>query len=67
MSEIKIVKSWDSMPPVLYDGAEAFSTRLLERKYRLMQEAMEEFVDRVDKGEVRSKYTYTKFKEILST
>lgn len=29
-------------------------------------EAMQEFVGRVEKGEVRSKYTYTKFKEIIS-
>ena len=28
-------------------------------------EAMQEFVDRVDKGEVRSTYTYNKFKDIL--
>lgn len=27
--------------------------------------AMQEFVDRVDNGEVRSKYTYNKFKTIL--
>ena len=29
-------------------------------------EAMQEFVDRVDRGEVRSKYTYAKFKAILN-
>jgi hypothetical protein len=28
-------------------------------------EAMQEFVDRVDRGEVRSKYTYDKFSKIL--
>ncbi len=31
-----------------------------------MKEAMQEFVNRVDKGEIRSKYTYDKFKKILS-
>jgi len=30
-----------------------------------MRDAMQEFVDRCDKGEVLSKYTYAKFKEIL--
>lgn len=29
------------------------------------REAMQEFVDRVDKGEIRSIKTYTKFKELL--
>ena len=30
-----------------------------------MKEAMQEFVNRCEKGEVRSKYTYSKFKELL--
>lgn len=30
-----------------------------------LRAAMQEFVDRVDKGEVRSKRTYAKFKELL--
>lgn len=34
MSEIRIAKSWDSIPPVLYDGDEAISTRVLEKQYR---------------------------------
>jgi len=34
----KIVRSWDEMPPVVFDGDEAFSTRLLERRYRKMEE-----------------------------
>jgi hypothetical protein len=33
---------------------------------RELKLAMQEFVDRVDKGEIRSKYTYTKFKELLN-
>lgn len=32
-----------------------------------MREAMQEFVDRVDKGEVRSRRTYAKFKKILGS
>lgn len=31
-----------------------------------LKEAMQEFVNRVDKGEVRSVKTYTKFKELLA-
>jgi len=30
-----------------------------------MRDAMQEFVDRCDRGEVLSKYTYAKFKDIL--
>lgn len=30
-----------------------------------LKEAMQEFVNRCEKGEVRSKYTYSKFKELL--
>ena len=30
-----------------------------------LKEAMQEFVSRVEKGEVRSSYTYSKFKELL--
>jgi len=37
-------------------------TELLER----MAEALQEFVDRCDRGEVRSRRTYAKFKEILA-
>jgi len=34
MSEPRIAQSWDSIPPVLYDGDEAISTRKLESDYR---------------------------------
>lgn len=37
---IKIVKSWDAMPPIVYDGIEAFSTRILERNYREMERVL---------------------------
>ena len=33
----------------------------------LMREALQEFVDRVDKGEISSKYHYKKFKDLLSS
>jgi len=36
------------------------------KKHKMMEEAMQWFVDRVDKGEVRSVKTYAKFKEILA-
>lgn len=41
----KIVKTWDEMPPVVFDGAEAFSTRVLERNYREMQVALQKIYD----------------------
>jgi hypothetical protein len=31
-----------------------------------LAKAMQEFVDRVDNGGIRSKYTYSKFKKLLS-
>lgn len=31
-----------------------------------MREALQEFVDRVDKGEVTSRYHYKKFKDLLA-
>ena len=34
--------------------------------HQIMRKAMQEFVDRCDTDKVLSKYTYTKFKEILS-
>lgn len=37
----------------------------IETLAETMAEAMEEFVDRCDKGECRSTYTYNKFRKIL--
>lgn len=37
-----------------------------DNQKRRMREAMQEFCNRVDKGEVRSKRTYAKFKDILN-
>ena len=31
-----------------------------------LKQAMQEFVDRCEKGEIRSSYTYSKFKELLT-
>lgn len=50
---------------------EAFSSSAMKRcaarlrKAARMSEAMQEFVDRCDRGEVRSRYTYDKFRAIL--
>jgi hypothetical protein len=38
--EPKIVKIWDEINPVVYDGKEALSTRLLERNYRQLRECL---------------------------
>jgi DNA-binding transcriptional regulator YbjK len=45
MSEIKVVRHWDSMPPVLHDQGQAYSTRVLERKYRMMEDALNAIVN----------------------
>ena len=37
----------------------------LEKEVERLREAMQEFVDRCDKGEARSIRTYGKFKELL--
>jgi len=47
----------DFIPPISKEAAD---------RIELLESAMQEFVDRCDKGEVRSKYTYNKFKEILA-
>ena len=52
MSDIRIAQSWDSLPPVVYDGDEAISTRKLEKDYRdaldrieELEEALQYFID----------------------
>jgi len=37
MSEIRIVKTWDEIPPVVQDGVEFFSLRVLEKNYHDMK------------------------------
>ena len=61
----RIVRTWDEMPTVVYSEGEAFSTRILERKCREMERAMQKFIDRCERREVRSVKTYSEFKEIL--
>ena len=46
----------------------AYAEKALAReqeKNQQLREAMQEFVDRCDRGEVRSRYTYNKFKDLL--
>ena len=38
----------------------------IENQNNLLLNALKEFVNRVEKGEVKSKKTYSKFKEIIS-
>ena len=37
-----------------------------QNKYDSMKAAMQEFINRCDRGEIRSVYTYNRFKEILA-
>lgn len=39
----------------------------LRERVKELEALMQEFVDRVDRGEVRSKKTYAKFKEVLKS
>ncbi len=39
---------------------------VIKKRFDEMHEAMQEFVERVERGEVRSRYTYEKFKAILA-
>jgi len=44
MSEVRVVRSWDALPPVVFEQGvhgEAFSTRVLERQHRIMKDALE--------------------------
>jgi len=55
--------------PTLADIGDGFvlGYKAATKKYNEALDAMQEFVDRVDKGEVRSRKTYAKFKIILES
>lgn len=62
--EIAIAKSRHKLEHERYLIFEAIVKEKDEEIERL-KEAMQEFVSRAEKGEVRSSYTYSKFKELL--
>ena len=45
MNGIKVVRHWDAMPVVVMAEGEMFSTRVLERKYRMMEDALSAMVN----------------------
>lgn len=50
---VRLVKTWDELPPVLQDGGEFFSTRVLERKHREAVEvakALRQYIDAIPKS-----------------
>ncbi|WP_417459139.1 hypothetical protein [Kordiimonas sp.] len=50
MTDTKIVKTWDELPPVTSSGGEFFSTRVLERKHReavSVAKALREYIDAI--------------------
>jgi peptidoglycan hydrolase CwlO-like protein len=55
--------SINELEAIIEERGEALHTKQL--RIQDLQSAMQEFVNRVDKGEVRSKYTYAKFKSLL--
>ena len=61
---INSLKKADEVIDKIFDEHEAQLKAKDEENERL-KEAMQEFVSRVEKGEVRSSYTYSKFKELL--
>lgn len=42
-NETRVVQTWDELPPVVSDGGEHFSTRVLERKYRELENQLEQW------------------------
>ena len=68
----EVVGQYSTAIVELYDGSvidvPVFKIRFIDNtcsKYSIMKDALSEFVERVDKGEVRSTKTYNKFKRIL--
>ena len=61
---INSLKKADEVIDQIFDEHEAQLKAKNDENDRL-KEAMQEFVSRVEKGEVRSSYTYSKFKELL--
>ena len=47
---VRIARTWDSIPPVVYDGDEAISTRVLERQHRDLLEALEDLMNDIGGG-----------------
>ncbi len=56
---------YEAMRELLDDAWE--ENNLLKLEHQMMKDALQRFVDRVEKGEVRSQKTYASFKEILAT
>ena len=50
MSDIKIATSWDSINPILYDGDEAISLRVLEKRYRDMERDIERLTQQLEEA-----------------
>jgi hypothetical protein len=44
-AEIRKIKTWDALPPVVFGQGEAFSTRILEHRYRTMENALQTIAD----------------------
>ena len=51
MSEIRVVKTWDEIPPVVQYGGEFFSLRVLEKNYHDMKAQLAAAEQRAEKAE----------------
>lgn len=49
MDEVRVVKTWDELPPFVSNGCDVFSTRVLEKKSREMFNALEFIAKQEDK------------------
>ena len=65
ITEDELSTIWDML--ISSDTMEEIGKRIESRSFQSFTNAMQEFVDRCERGEVRSKYTYAKFKDLLET
>ena len=69
-SDYRLNESGEQLSDLLDEYAESHTqahTEELRERVKELESLMREFVDRVDRGEVRSKKTYAKFKGALKS
>ena len=69
MSEPRVVRTWDELPPVVEAEGEVFSTRVLEHRYRALEASHRRLVDAVSvisRYEMMKPREYDEFKAALA-
>ena len=66
--DIEEIRHWKAVSERRYEIIKDQQQKIeqLEKENTKLKEAMQWFIDRCDKGEVRSKKTYARFKELLT-